>query len=120
MTDSIYDTRITEAQPLITPWVLAEELPLSEEQASTVARARQDIAQSLAGRDHRLVVIAGPCSVHDPDALIDFATRYKSACATFSDVLLPVLRVYFETKQLDGLCLVTFGFSILRRPSLPF
>lgn len=96
MTDPIYDTRITEAQPLITPWVLAQELPLSSEQVDTIARSRHDIAQALAGKSQRLVVIAGPCSVHDPEALIEFATRYKAACAPFSDVLLPVLRVYFE------------------------
>ena len=90
------DVRIGNARPLITPWVLAEELPLPAASALTIANARQAIEQVLGGNDPRLLVIAGPCSVHDPDALLDFAARLKALCEPLSDAIVPVLRVYFE------------------------
>src|SRR5210317_1315868 len=90
------DVRIGNARPLITPWVLAEELPLPAASALTIADARQAIEQVLGGNDPRLLVIVGPCSVHDPDALLDFAARLKALCEPISDAILPVLRVYFE------------------------
>lgn len=96
MSRSIYDTRIRQAQPLITPWVLASELPLSEDQTQLVSNARDDIAAVLGGRDPRLLVIVGPCSVHDPAALLEFARGLKAHTDTLGDALLPVLRVYFE------------------------
>jgi len=96
MTTDVYDTRIRQAQPLITPWVLAGELPLGEERAARVARARARISAALGGTDPRLVVIVGPCSVHDPEALLDFARRLKAHTDALEDALIPVLRVYFE------------------------
>ena len=90
------DVRIGNARPLITPWVLAEELPLPAASAVTIANARHDIEQVLGGSDPRLLVIVGPCSVHDPEALLDFAKRLKALCEPLSDAILPVLRVYFE------------------------
>ncbi|WP_116368096.1 3-deoxy-7-phosphoheptulonate synthase [Parahaliea mediterranea] len=96
MSERTDDIRISRAQPLITPWILQEELPLSEPEAAAIARARRDIAAVLAGEDARLLVIAGPCSVHDPAALLDYAARFKALCAPYTDALLPVLRVYFE------------------------
>lgn len=96
MTDSVHDTRIREAQPLITPWVLADELPLQAEAAELVSGSRRGVADILAGRDPRLLVIVGPCSVHDPAALLEFARHYHTHCEKLGDALLPVLRVYFE------------------------
>ena len=96
MNDRLQDTRILEAQPLIAPWVLADELPVPAEAARLVSQSREAVADVLAGRDPRLLVIAGPCSVHDPDALVDFARQFKAHCDSHSDALLPVLRVYFE------------------------
>jgi 3-deoxy-7-phosphoheptulonate synthase len=96
MSRNIYDTRIRQAQPLITPWVLAGELPLSDAQAALVSDSREQIAAVLAGRDPRLLAIVGPCSVHDPDALLEFARALRAHCADLDDALLPVLRVYFE------------------------
>lgn len=96
MSRNIYDTRIRQAQPLITPWVLASELPLGDAEVELVAGARENIAATLAGRDPRLLVVVGPCSVHDPAALVDFARRLKAHAATLEDALLVVLRVYFE------------------------
>lgn len=96
MSQDIYDTRIRQAQPLITPWVLADEQPLSDMQAATVSAARGQIEDVLSGKDPRLLVIVGPCSVHDPAALLEFAQALKSHCLDLNDALLPVLRVYFE------------------------
>lgn len=96
MKPSIYDTRIIQAQPLITPGALATELPMHASQAAFVADAREQVARVLAGLDPRLLVIVGPCSVHDPDALLDFAQQLKTHCEPLEDAILPVLRVYFE------------------------
>lgn len=96
MTDCTDDVRIASAQPLITPWVLQEELPLTDTQAAAITSARRDIAAILNGDDTRMLVIAGPCSVHDPDALLDFARQLNSCCAPLADAIYPVLRVYFE------------------------
>jgi 3-deoxy-7-phosphoheptulonate synthase len=90
------DIRIDRAQPLITPWVLVEQLPLPEDSSRTIAAARATIEQILQAKDRRLLVIVGPCSVHDPEALLDFARRFQAMCEPFNDALFPVLRVYFE------------------------
>ena len=96
MSNTTDDLRIARAQPLITPWVLAEELPLPEEQARGIATARRTIEEVLRGTDRRVLAIVGPCSVHDPDALLDFARQFKTACEPLADAIVPVLRVYFE------------------------
>ncbi len=96
MSENTDDIRIGRAQPLITPWILAEELPLTEDHAATIANARRAIEDILAGRDKRVLAVVGPCSVHDPDALLDFAAKFKLICEPLSDAIMPVLRVYFE------------------------
>ncbi|MFN2328542.1 MAG: 3-deoxy-7-phosphoheptulonate synthase [Chromatocurvus sp.] len=90
------DIRILRAQPLITPWVLAGELPCTESVSASVAAGRRQVEDVMTQRDARLLVIVGPCSVHDPAALLEFAERLRDHCASLSDALLPVLRVYFE------------------------
>ena len=69
------DLRITEVRPLIPPAILLEEIPITERVSNVVSDARQAIANALQGRDPRLVVIAGPCSIHDPKAALDYAGR---------------------------------------------
>ncbi len=96
MTERTDDVRISSSQPLITPWVLQEELPLPDPQADAIARSRRQIEQILAGKDRRVVAIVGPCSVHDPEALLDYARQLQAVCAPLEDAILPVLRVYFE------------------------
>lgn len=96
MTERTDDVRISSSQPLITPWVLQEELPLPGPQADAIARSRRQIEQILAGEDRRVVAIVGPCSVHDPEALLDYARQLQAVCAPLDDAILPVLRVYFE------------------------
>jgi 3-deoxy-7-phosphoheptulonate synthase len=96
MSKPIDDVRIGKTQPLITPWILAEELPVPDDQAKSIAEARRTIEKVLSGEDSRVLAIAGPCSVHDPAALLDFARQFKAICQPLSDAIVPVLRVYFE------------------------
>lgn len=96
MTSKTENTRIARSQPLITPWILAEELPLPESTQTFIASSRAAIEAIMTGRDKRVLAIVGPCSVHDPAALIDYAQQLKTATAGLGDALLPVLRVYFE------------------------
>ena len=90
------DLRIQNVRPLISPAILLEEIPLSERASNVVADARAAIAAILAGGDDRLVVIAGPCSIHDPEAALDCAARLKRIADSATDTLLVVMRAYFE------------------------
>jgi 3-deoxy-7-phosphoheptulonate synthase len=83
-------------QPLIAPNELLGELPLSESQAATVYRSREAVRRILAGDDDRLLAVVGPCSVHDPDAAVDYAVRLAKTAAELDDELCVVMRVYFE------------------------
>ena len=69
------DTRITGYEPLLSPAALLDELPLAQQPAATVERTRAEVRGVLDGDDDRLLVIAGPCSVHDPKAALDYARR---------------------------------------------
>jgi hypothetical protein len=69
------DLRVVSIRPLLPPAILLEELPLSEQGARHVARAREEVARILAFQDDRLVVVVGPCSIHDPAAARDYAGR---------------------------------------------
>ena len=88
--------RIRRAHPLITPAVAEEEIPLSADCARQVLAARREISEILHGRDHRLLAVVGPCSVHDPGALREYAGRLKALSDAVADSVLVVLRVYFE------------------------
>ena len=90
------DLRITEVRPLIPPSILLEELPITERVSNVVADARQSIANVLHGRDPRLVVISGPCSIHDPKAALEYAGRLQKLAERYKDHLLIVMRSYFE------------------------
>src|SRR6185503_6744251 len=90
------DLRITEVRPLIPPAILHEEIPLSERASNVVANARQAVSGALAGRDPRLVVISGPCSIHDTAAALDYAERLQALAARYADHLILAMRSYFE------------------------
>ena len=94
------DTRITCYDPLPPPVALLEELPLPAEAAVTVARTRAQTRAVLDGADDRLLVVVGPCSVHDPAAARDYAGRL--AGLGLSDDLLIVMRVYVEKPRTAG------------------
>ena len=74
------DLRITDVRPLIPPAILLEEIPVSERASNVVANARTAIAGAIEGRDPRLVVVAGPCSIHDAKAALEYAPTACSAC----------------------------------------
>ncbi len=90
------DTRILGYEPLLSPAALLEELPLAAAAADEVARSRAEVRAVLDGEDDRLLVVAGPCSVHDPAAGLDYAGRLAALRASLADDLLIVMRVYFE------------------------
>lgn len=92
----IDDARIAGLRPLIPPAILIEDIPLSDASAQVVARAREDIAKIFRGQDDRLVVVSGPCSIHDPEAAIEYAEKLKAVSGNYADELLLVMRVYFE------------------------
>ncbi len=90
------DLRIRAQKPLIAPAVLADELPLSEASAGLVAQARREVAAIVTGADDRLLVVVGPCSIHDPAAALEYAARLRAVVPLYAGELLPVMRVYFE------------------------
>ncbi|MFW5824566.1 MAG: 3-deoxy-7-phosphoheptulonate synthase, partial [Marinobacter sp.] len=87
---------VASQEPLITPEALKQEMPLTETAAATVSEGRQTIYDILDGKDHRLFVVVGPCSVHDVEAALDYARRLKALADEVSDTLYIVMRVYFE------------------------
>jgi 3-deoxy-7-phosphoheptulonate synthase len=122
------DLRIRAQKPLIAPAVLEEELPLADSGAELVARTRRDIAGIISGRDDRLLVVVGPCSIHDPEAALDYAVRLKEAAALHPTQLLVVMRVYFEKPRtvvgwkglindpfLDGSYQINAGLRLARK-----
>ncbi len=90
------DLRIQNVRPLIPPAILLEEIPISERASNVVADARAAIAAMLRGEDDRLLVVAGPCSIHDVKAAIDYATRLKAVANDVADRVFVVMRTYFE------------------------
>ena len=90
------NTRIVEKFDLITPNEVLEKYPLTDEVAALVYGTRNEISQILHGKDDRLLVICGPCSVHDKKSAIEYAKFLKDSRDQFSDNLLIVMRVYFE------------------------
>lgn len=96
MTTRTDNIRIQASRALMTPQALADELPLKADDAHFVETSRREIAAILSGVDQRLIVIVGPCSVHDPKALMDFCQQLHEGCKPLRKQILPVLRVYFE------------------------
>jgi 3-deoxy-7-phosphoheptulonate synthase len=96
MTYQTDDLRIKAIKELIAPEQLISDLPITEQAAATVYRTRQSIHQILGDQDDRLLVIIGPCSVHDPEAAREYAAKLQPVRDALSDDLLIVMRVYFE------------------------
>lgn len=90
------DLRIKDIKEAISPARLHEELPITDEASETVYRTRQAIQGVLEDKDDRLLVIVGPCSIHDPQAAEDYAKRLKPLIDKLAHELLIVMRVYFE------------------------
>lgn len=122
------DLRIESIRPLVPPAILLEELPLAAEGAAVVSRAREDVSRILRGEDDCLIVIVGPCSVHDCDAALDYARLLKPVADELAKDLRIVMRVYFEKPRttvgwkglindprLDGSFAVNDGLHLARR-----
>jgi 3-deoxy-7-phosphoheptulonate synthase len=90
------DVRIEGLRPLIPPAILMEEIHPGERAISRIAQARRQISDIVHGKDDRLVVVVGPCSIHDPDAALEYAERLKGLRDQHLDDLFIVMRTYFE------------------------
>jgi 3-deoxy-7-phosphoheptulonate synthase len=90
------DLRIRTVKPLVMPAILEEELPLDEEGAAFITRTRREIGEIILGADDRLMVVVGPCSIHDPAAAMDYAGRLLDVSSRLADDLLIVMRAYYE------------------------
>jgi 3-deoxy-7-phosphoheptulonate synthase len=90
------DVHIESTMPLITPIDLVNKLPISPQVERTVVSGREQVRDVLNGRDTRLMMIVGPCSIHDEEAALDYAGRLVDLSKKLSDRLLILMRVYFE------------------------
>jgi 3-deoxy-7-phosphoheptulonate synthase len=122
------DLRIRATKPLLAPAILEEELPQSAASAELVGRSRREIAAILCGADDRLLVVVGPCSIHDPEAALEYAQRLLEQAPRHRENLLLVMRVYFEKPRtvlgwrglitdpdLDGSYHINRGLRLARR-----
>lgn len=128
MQGRIEDHNPIELQPLIAPGELEAELPISERAAATVLAARRCIRDLIHGREtKRLLVIAGPCSIHDRDEALEYAGRLRRVAGSVDETLVIVMRTYFEKPRtttgwkgfindphLDGSCDVAAGIELAR------
>jgi 3-deoxy-7-phosphoheptulonate synthase len=128
MTSRTDDQRIARVRPLLSPAVLAEDVPLSPASAALTEATRRAIEAVLFGDDRRLLVIAGPCSIHDPAAGLEYARRLREAARTYEQALLLIMRVYFEKPRtvigwkglindpgLDGSYRINHGLRLARQ-----
>ncbi|KZZ99419.1 phospho-2-dehydro-3-deoxyheptonate aldolase [Moelleriella libera RCEF 2490] len=90
------DTRILSQDPLKQPALLATEIPIKDAAIDTVVRGRNEAADIVMGRSDRLLVVVGPCSIHDPEAAIAYADKLKALSEELSDDLCVVMRAYLE------------------------
>jgi 3-deoxy-7-phosphoheptulonate synthase len=90
------DIRIDRISPLLPPAILMEELPISEQASQTVAESRETVQKIVRGEDPRLLVVVGPCSIHDPIAALEYARRLHVVAQELRGTLAIVMRVYFE------------------------
>jgi 3-deoxy-7-phosphoheptulonate synthase len=120
--------RIDSERHLITPTELINALPCPPRAAETIASARQGVIDIVSGRDPRLVVIVGPCSIHDTKAAMEYAERLRDSAACYADDLLIIMRTYLEKPRttlgwkgiisdplLDGSFDINHGLQIARK-----
>ena len=96
MNTTVEDLNVLSTETLVAPVALKEAIPATEGARQVVSNARLSLRRILAGEDHRLFVIVGPCSIHDVGAAMEYAERLKVLTPDIDDTLLPVMRVYFE------------------------
>jgi 3-deoxy-7-phosphoheptulonate synthase len=121
------DLRIERLKPLIPPAILMEQLPLTDAASHTVARGRQAASRILRAEDDRLLIVVGPCSIHDVAAAREYADRLHRVATKFEEELLIIMRVYFEKPRtnlgwkglindphLDGSFVINEGLALAR------
>lgn len=94
--DTINNIHVSSEEVLVTPDELSKELPVSESTLQGVLESRKVISDIIHGKDHRLLVVCGPCSIHDVEAAKEYATKLKDLHESSKDTLYIVMRVYFE------------------------
>jgi 3-deoxy-7-phosphoheptulonate synthase len=90
------DLRVEDIKPLVPPAILLEEQPLSDEGSVAVSRHREEVTRILNKQDDRLIVVVGPCSIHDPKAALEYAQRLRTVKDELQNDLCILMRVYFE------------------------
>lgn len=126
--DRLTNIHVSDVQVMMSPGELKQELPTTEKTLTFVAQTRQKIADIIHGKDHRLLVVCGPCSIHDPAAALDYARRLKKLSDSVGDQLYLVMRAYFEKPRtsvgwkglindpyMDGSFHIQEGLQIARR-----
>ena len=97
MSETIIENLNVEAQEvLITPARLKAALPMSDSAKAVVSAGRETVRNILDGKDHRMFIVVGPCSIHDVELAMDYAQRLKTLADELQDTLVIVMRVYFE------------------------
>jgi 3-deoxy-7-phosphoheptulonate synthase len=91
-----FDIHVEKFEPLISPSDMKQVLPLTEAAVHTVVSGRKEVVDILTGKDDRLLVIAGPCSIHDPEAALEYAHKLMALRREVSDKITLIMRVYFE------------------------
>lgn len=128
MTRQTEDLRIGDVRPLLSPAILHEEIPATDAASEMIADARRTVEACLAGDDPRLVVVVGPCSVHDVKATLEYAERLRPLATRYEDRLFLVMRTYFEKPRttvgwkglvndprMDGSFRINEGLRLARR-----
>src|SRR5258708_23689261 len=124
----IQDVHVLAAEPLIAPRLLKEEMPVDEGIRRAVVESRETVCRILEGSDRRMLCIVGPCSIHDPEAALDYARRLARLREATSDRLYLMMRVYFDKPRtsvgwkglindphMDDSCDMREGLRIARR-----
>ncbi len=129
MLDKIENSNVLEATPLIAPSQLKNNLPITLPATATVLNTRQAIRDIIHGRDtKRILMVVGPCSIHDTDAAFDYAQKLAPVAKATANELVIVMRTYFEKPRttvgwkglindprLDGSCDIEAGLSMARK-----
>lgn len=93
--DELENLNINDMKPIISPWIIKDEIPITSEMISTIIDFRKTVNNILIGNDNRIIVVSGPCSIHDFDAAVEYATKLKKISDKYPKLFV-IMRVYFE------------------------